>query len=81
MAAMQLGVRFDKIAEKWHALAQRRLAYIRELERSGRWKRYYTEELYALCLRDAERAVTLWSRLATAPPARDPGVDEVLPAA
>jgi uncharacterized repeat protein (TIGR03809 family) len=81
MAAMQIGVRFDKIAEKWHALAQRRLAYIRELERSGRWKRYYTEELYALYLRDAERAVMLWSTLATVRPARDPNADDVRPAA
>ena len=31
MAAVQGGVRFDKIAEKWHALAQRRLAYFGEL--------------------------------------------------
>jgi uncharacterized repeat protein (TIGR03809 family) len=81
MAAMQIGVRFDKIAEKWHALAQRRLAYIRDLERSGRWKRYYTEELYASYLRDAERAVMLWSKLAAARPARDPGADDVRPAA
>jgi uncharacterized repeat protein (TIGR03809 family) len=81
MAAIQIGVSFDKIAEKWHALAQRRLAYIRELERGGRWKRYYTEELYACCLRDAERAVTLWSELATAPPGREPGVNEVRSAA
>ncbi|HXZ47246.1 MAG TPA: TIGR03809 family protein [Pseudolabrys sp.] len=81
MAAMQIGVRFDKIAEKWHALAQRRLAYIRELERSGRWKRYYKEELYGSCLREAERAVMLWSKLATARPMRDPNTDDVRPAA
>ena len=81
MAAMQIPERFDKIAEKWHALAQRRLAYIRELERSGRWKRYYTEELYALCLRDAERVVMLWSRLATARLAGSLGTDDVRPAA
>ena len=65
MAAMQGGAGFAKIAEQWHALAQRRLAYIRELERSGRWKRYYTDEQYALCLRDAERAVLLWSKIAS----------------
>jgi len=81
MAAMQIGVRFDRIAEKWHALAQRRLAYIRELGRSGRWKRYYTQELYALCLRDAERAVMLWSKLVTAQPARDSSAKDIRPAA
>ena len=64
MAGMQGGERLANIAEKWHALAQRRLAYIRGLERSDRWKRYYTDEQYILCLRGAERAVMLWSKLA-----------------
>jgi hypothetical protein len=64
MAAVQSGVRFDKIAEKWHALAQRRLAYVGELARSGRWKWYYAEEQFKLQLREAERAATLWAELA-----------------
>ena len=64
MAAVQSGVRFDKIAEKWHALAQRRLAYLGELYRSGRWKWYYAEEEFKLLLRDAERATSLWAELA-----------------
>ncbi len=59
MAAVQGEVRFDKIAEKWHALAQRRLAYIGELARSGRWKWYYAEEQFKLQRRDAERAAAL----------------------
>ena len=63
MAGMQGEARLAKIAEKWHALAQRRLASIRELERSGRWKRYYTDEQYALCVRSAERTALLWSKL------------------
>jgi hypothetical protein len=64
MAAVQSGVRFDKIAEKWHALAQRRLAYMRELDRSGRWKWYYAEEQFKLQRRQAERAAALWAELA-----------------
>ena len=64
MAAVQGGVRFDKIAEKWHALAQRRLAYIGELARSGRWKWYYAEEQFKLQWRQAEHAVVLWAELA-----------------
>ena len=64
MAAVQSGVRFDKIAEKWHALAQRRLAYIGELARSGRWKWYYAEEEFKLQRRAAERAAALWAELA-----------------
>ena len=70
MAAVQGGVRFDKIAEKWYALAQRRLSHIRELERSGRWKRYYTDEQFAAKLQDAERATALWAKLASYQPAR-----------
>ncbi len=70
MAAVQSGVRFDKIAEKWHALAQRRLAYIGELDRSGRWKWYYAEEEFKrLQRRQAERATSLWADLAGRRPA------------
>lgn len=68
MAVVQGEVRFDKIAEKWHALAQRRLACIRELERSGRWKRYCTKEQFASYLAEAEHAVMLWAKLATERP-------------
>jgi hypothetical protein len=64
MAAVQSGVRFDKIAEKWHALAQRRLAYIGELDRSGRWKWYYAEEEFKSQRCAAERAAALWAELA-----------------
>jgi hypothetical protein len=64
MATVQCGVRFDRIAEKWHALARRRLASIRELERNGRWVRYYTSSQLTSHLQEAERAVTLWAKLA-----------------
>jgi uncharacterized repeat protein (TIGR03809 family) len=82
MAAMQGEARFAKIAEKWHALAQRRLAYIRELERSGRWKRYYSEEQYALCLREAEGTAMLWGKLASRQQSTPvPGMKDARPAA
>ena len=64
MASLQGETRFDKIAEKWHALAQRRLACIRELERSGRWKRYCTQEQFASQLHEAERVAARWAVLA-----------------
>ncbi|MGA8590166.1 MAG: hypothetical protein WB803_12915 [Pseudolabrys sp.] len=65
MAAMQGPVRFDKIAEKWHALSRRRPAQILDLERNGRWVRYYTKEQLALHLREAERVTALWAALAS----------------
>lgn len=79
MAALQIEVRFDKIAEKWHALAQRRLAYISELDRSGRWKWYYVEEQFKLHQRDAERAAALWAKLAGKEPVA--GMGDIRPAA
>ena len=75
MAVVQGGVRLDQIAVKWHALAQRRLAHVRELERSGRWKHFYSEERFASYLRETERVAALWTKLAAtrfaAPPARN----------
>lgn len=80
MAAVQGGVRFDKIAAKWHSLAQRRLAYIRELERSGRWKRYCTKEQFMAHIRDAEGATTVWAKLATGRYASALAADDLRPA-
>ncbi|HEY6023774.1 MAG TPA: TIGR03809 family protein [Pseudolabrys sp.] len=79
MAAVQGGVRFDKIAEKWHALAQRRLAYVRELDCSGRWQWYYAENQFRSNLREAERVAALWAKLAGLPSAL--GESDIRPAA
>jgi hypothetical protein len=71
MAVGQGGIRLDRIIEKWHALAQRRLAHVCELERSGRWKRLYSEEQFRSYRRETERVAALWARLAAgiaAPP-------------
>jgi uncharacterized repeat protein (TIGR03809 family) len=79
MAAVQGEVRFDKIAEKWHALAQRRLAYLGELDRSGRWKWYYAEEQFKSQLSEAERTAARWAQLAGQPSAAGNG--DIRPAA
>jgi hypothetical protein len=79
MAAVQGEARFDKMAEKWHALAQRRLACARELERSGRWTWYYSEDRFRLYLYDAERAAVQWAKLAGLPATAGKG--DVRPAA
>ncbi|MET0874954.1 MAG: hypothetical protein ABWX81_09200 [Pseudolabrys sp.] len=80
MAVAQGGVRFDQIAKKWHALAQRRLAHVRELERSGRWKHFYSEERFGLYLRESERVAALWAKLAATRFATPPGGNSMLPA-
>ena len=81
MAVEQGGVCFDKIAAKWHALAQRRLAHVRELERSGRWKRLYSDEQFRSYLRETERVADLWARLAAGQFAVPPEGSSMLPAA
>jgi uncharacterized repeat protein (TIGR03809 family) len=80
MAVVQGGVRFDQIAAKWHALAQRRLTYVRELERSGRWRHFYSEEQFGSYLREAERVAAVWRQLAASQFAPVPGRNTVLPA-
>ena len=48
---------------KWHALAERRRAYFVELYRSGRWKRYYTEEAFLAHLRQVMQDVEQWAKV------------------
>jgi hypothetical protein len=79
MAAVQVEARLREIVEKWHALAQRRLAYVRKLERSGRWKLFYTDEQYAACRRDAERTALLWGNLANQQIRRNSGLTPAMP--
>lgn len=64
MPAVQGGPRLDEIACKWHALADRRLAYFTELYQSGRWKHYYTQERFALRMLDVIKAAKVWGDLA-----------------
>jgi uncharacterized repeat protein (TIGR03809 family) len=54
----------DPVAQKWRALAERRRADFVELYRSGRWKRYYTRDQFAVRLRDAMDAADTWAKLA-----------------
>jgi hypothetical protein len=69
--------RFDVIARKWHALAQRRRAYYAELYRSGRWTLYYdSREAFARHMLDVIKVAKIWAKLAgEASPAFDDGDD------
>ncbi|HKS84625.1 MAG TPA: hypothetical protein VJR71_04025 [Pseudolabrys sp.] len=66
MAVVHEKLRFVGIAVKWHALAKKRLAYLRALERSGRWRLFYTPEKFSVSLHDAEQTVLIWADLAGA---------------
>lgn len=56
---------FDRLARRWHDLADRRLAHFTELYQSGRWRLYYsTEQQFALQMLDVIRAAKAWAQLA-----------------
>ncbi len=55
--------RFEKIAQRWHDLAEQRLAYYTELYRSGRWTRYYTQESFAARMLDVIEDAKKWRQL------------------
>jgi hypothetical protein len=52
--------RFNKTAEKWRDLAEKRRRYFEDLHQSGRWKYYYTEALFYRRLGKSTELVELW---------------------
>ena len=62
----------QEIAQRWHGLAEQRLAYYTELYRSGRWKHYYTQESFAARMLDVIAAAKKWRKLAGQPEAPAP---------
>jgi hypothetical protein len=59
----------EDVARKWRALIQRRREHLTELYRSGRYKKYFTEEKLLSQMREAAKAAAEWDSLiaATAP--------------
>jgi uncharacterized repeat protein (TIGR03809 family) len=57
----------DRAALKWRDLAERRRAHIIELYKSGRWKHYYTDAEFIICLRQATAAANRWAQIAPRP--------------
>lgn len=58
---------YGNVARKWRDLAERRRAHFSELYRSGRWKRYYTEEQFKQRMREVMSAAEAWERLTASP--------------
>ena len=50
-------------AMRWRSLAERRRAHFVELYKSGRWKRYYTEEAFQAHMREVVRGVEAWTSM------------------
>jgi uncharacterized repeat protein (TIGR03809 family) len=57
----------DAVAQKWRALAERRLAHFVELYDSGRWKRYFTEAQFVHRMRQAVQQSQRWAEVAPRP--------------
>jgi uncharacterized repeat protein (TIGR03809 family) len=70
----------DEVAQKWRALAERRLAHFVELCESGRWRRYYSEEQFLYRMREAIRLSERWAQIALGRPGEvRPGEARPLP--
>ncbi|MFL6821892.1 MAG: TIGR03809 family protein [Xanthobacteraceae bacterium] len=68
----------DEVAQKWRALAERRLAHFVELCESGRWRRYYSEEQFLYRMREAIRLSERWAQIARGRPG-EVGASEAQP--
>jgi hypothetical protein len=54
----------EAIARKWSDLAERRRAHYVELQRSGRWKHYFTEQEFVVLMRNVNHDADRWAQLA-----------------
>jgi uncharacterized repeat protein (TIGR03809 family) len=72
----QAVLKWERIGLKWRDLAERRHAHYLDLYKSGRWKRYYTEEEFRAELSAAIELAQRWATIAPRPEERDlPVVD------
>jgi uncharacterized repeat protein (TIGR03809 family) len=70
-------LKWERVGLKWRNLAERRHAHYLDLYKSGRWKRYYTEEEFQAELRAAIELAQRWAEIAPrmeecAPPVAEP---------
>jgi uncharacterized repeat protein (TIGR03809 family) len=48
---------------KWYLLAEERSRHLTELQRTGRWRRYYTQEQLLVQIEEATQAVRMWQQM------------------
>jgi hypothetical protein len=72
--------RFNKTAEKWRELAEKRRLYFEDLHQSGRWKYYYTEAVFYRRLGKSAELVELWRPVLKDRSAETPPVPKAPPA-
>ena len=54
---------FGKIAERWLDLAERRRDHFSELYSSGRWHRYYEEDVFLAQAREVAQICDRWASI------------------
>ena len=69
MSELQPAHALEEVAQKWRDLADRRCAHFLELHRSGRWRRYYSEEQFLVRMHEAIRLSERWVEIAPSPTA------------
>ena len=71
---------WESIALKWRSLAEQRRDHHLELYKSGRWKRYYTDEEFLAEMRSAVAIADRWAKIAPLPEERRRAAEaELLP--
>jgi hypothetical protein len=58
-----------EISRRWQALAERRRDHFVELQRSGRWRKYYKEEAFLGQMHGAMGEPAVWAEIAQDTPA------------
>ena len=71
-------LKWERTGLKWRDLAERRHAHYLDLYKTGRWKRYYTEEQFRAELSAAIELAQRWAAIAPRPEERLPTVIEPL---
>ena len=59
-----------ELSRRWQALAERRRDHFVELQRTGRWRKYYKEESFRGQMDDAINGPDAWAELAQRPEAQ-----------
>jgi hypothetical protein len=56
--------KWERLAQKWRGIAERRSAHHVEMFYSGRWKHYYTDEEFLVAMRSAILLARRWTAIA-----------------
>ncbi len=59
--------RLHAVALRWRSIAERRRDHHLDLYKSGRWRRYYTDQAFLEAMRDANAMAERWATIAPWP--------------